>query len=58
LIGLPLTLAISAAAPAVEPKSREPALRNSKALLEPRLCTQRTDTPSGARARSRISLLL
>ena len=45
-IGLPLTLASSAAAPAVEPKSRLPALRNSSALLEPRLCTHWTSIPS------------
>src|SRR4029078_11155803 len=46
LIGLPLILASSAAEPAVEPKSIEPALRNSSALLEPSVCTQRMPMPS------------
>src|SRR5215510_8695020 len=41
LIGLPLILATSAAEPAVEPKSIEPALRNSRALLDPSVCTHR-----------------
>src|SRR5215510_10264480 len=41
LIGLPLIFATSAAEPALEPKSIEPALRNSRALLEPSVCTQR-----------------
>jgi hypothetical protein len=40
LIGLPLILATSAAEPAVDPKSIEPALRNSSALLEPADWTQ------------------
>ena len=51
-LGLPLTLPSRAAAPAVEPKSRLPALRNSSALLEPRLCTQRTSILSGRKASS------
>ena len=45
-MGLPLTLPISAAAPAEEPKSREPALRNSSALFDPADCTQRMAMPS------------
>jgi hypothetical protein len=45
---------MSAAAPAVEPKSREPAFRNSRALLEPSDCTQRTVIPSRASSRSRM----
>src|SRR4051794_4166248 len=50
LIGLPLMRPISAAAPAVEPISIEPALRNSSALFEPSVCTQRMPTPSAASA--------
>jgi hypothetical protein len=46
LIGLPLIFASNAAEPAVEPKSIEPALRNSSALLEPSDCTQRIPMPS------------
>src|SRR5690348_9417606 len=46
LIGFPLILATSAAEPAVEPKSIEPALRNSSALLEPADCTQTMLIPS------------
>src|SRR4051812_20812595 len=46
LIGLPLTLAISAAAPADEPKSSEPALRNSSALFDPADITHRMAMPS------------
>ena len=37
---------LSAAEPALEPKSIEPALRNSSALLEPADCTQTTLMPS------------
>jgi hypothetical protein len=48
LIGLLLIFETSAAEPAVEPKSIEPALRNSSALFEPRLCTQRMPMPSFA----------
>jgi hypothetical protein len=46
LIGLPLTLPISAAAPAVEPKSSESAFRNSNALFDPAHCTQLMVMPS------------
>jgi hypothetical protein len=46
LIGLPLILATSAAEPAVDPKSIEPALRNSSALLEPADWTQTMPMPS------------
>src|SRR5437763_3887150 len=53
LIGLPLILATSAAEPAVEPKSIEPALRNSSALLEPADCTQTMPIPSLANSFSR-----
>ena len=45
--------ATSAADPAVEPKSIEPALRNSSALLEPADCTQVTVIPSFANSFSR-----
>src|SRR5580704_15707890 len=45
-MGLPLILAIRAAEPAVEPKSIDPALRNSSALLEPADCTQTMRMPS------------
>ncbi|MEY9617447.1 hypothetical protein ABH982_000904 [Bradyrhizobium ottawaense] len=45
--------ATSAAEPAVEPKSIEPALRNSSALLEPADCTQVTVMPSLANSFSR-----
>ena len=45
-----MTLAIKAAAPAVEPKSSEPALRNSSALLDPADMTQRILMPSLAKA--------
>src|SRR5882757_838746 len=58
LIGLPLILATSAAAPAVEPKSIEPALRNSSALLEPSVCTQTMEIPSLANSFSRSCLSL
>jgi hypothetical protein len=53
LIGLPLILATSAAAPAVEPKSIEEAFRNSSALFEPSVCTQRMLMPSFSKAFSR-----
>jgi hypothetical protein len=46
LIGLPLILTTSAAEPALDPKSIEPALRNSSALLEPADCTQTILIPS------------
>src|ERR671913_1335457 len=58
LIGLPLILPIRAAAPAVEPKSIEPAFRNSSALLEPSDCTQRTLMPSFSSSFSRKPLSL
>src|SRR5260370_1768968 len=45
-MGLPLILATSAGEPAVEPKSIDPALRNSSALLEPADCTQTMLMPS------------
>src|SRR5579863_5150202 len=46
LIGLPLIRATKAAEPALEPKSIDPALRNSSALLEPADCTQTMPMPS------------
>src|SRR5271165_5916529 len=53
LMGLPLILATSAAEPALEPKSIEPALRNCSALDEELVCTHRTVVPSLASACSR-----
>src|SRR6185503_19132864 len=57
LIGLPLILATRAAAPAVEPRSIEPALRNSSALLEPSVCTQTMAMPSLANSLQDLLLL-
>ena len=45
-IGEPFARASSAAEPAVEPTSTEPARRNSFALLEPADCTHSTVTVS------------
>ena len=54
--GFPFDLAMSAAAPAVEPKSTLFELRSSSDLLEPRLFVHSTWIPSVASARSRKPL--
>jgi hypothetical protein len=52
-MGLPFDFAMSAAAPAVEPKSTLFELRNSSDLLDPRLLVHSTRMPSLARDLSR-----